>query len=248
MEQSKYKYLLSQHQYGRFNYNFAKIVGIKAAAYFTELYEQSVNDDKEYFIPKYTKLQDLLNISKEEQESYIGAFVNLQVVQKQDKYIKLDLDTYINMILNDSAEFIEDQQKKATEGSTKIINGKVDKSNSIRNRLKYQILGNNEEVRKCYFRWIDALVDKFGSLPNETVILGQKMASNYAKGNTSIEKAVIEKAIINVYKDMSWAIQSFEKTLTIEGNLASAKPVTLSQPMAPKDSEDDNVSFKDGVV
>ena len=246
--QSRYKYLLSKSQFGSFSYNFAKIVGIQAAAYFSELYEQYQASEKEFFTPKYTKLQELLHISKEEQESYIGAFKSLKIVEQQDKLIKINSVEYIKIILNDSEDSIAELQKVASESSTRIIVGKAKKSDAIRDRLKYQVLGNDEETRKLYFKWIDALVDRYGPLPNETVIMGQRQASNAAHGDARKERAIIEKAIINVWKDMTYAIDVFNKTMTIEGNYASAKPITLSQPVENEQPEDDEVTFEEGSV
>lgn len=94
--------------------------------------------------------------------------------------------------------------------------------------MKANVLGNNEELRKLYFRWIEVVVDKFGYMTSETVIMGQKMASQAAAGVVTTEKAILEKAIINSYRDMSWAIKSFKDTLTIDGNLGSAKPITIT--------------------
>ena len=105
---------------------------------------------------------------------------------------------------------------------------KTTKAEVLKNKLKANVLGNNEELRKLYFRWIEVVVDKFGYMTSETVIMGQKMASQAAAGVVTTEKAILEKAIINSYRDMSWAIKSFKDTLTIDGNLGSAKPITIT--------------------
>ena len=251
MESYKYRAILSEYSKGRFNYCFAKIVGIVPAVYFEELLTQYFNVcmEKEYFMPKYTDVERLLNITKEEQDSYIGSFKNLGLIEQDGKTIRIIIDNYMRLIFDDSEESVCNYKKKASEGLNKVIDGKAKKIAKVKDNLKNQIRGNNVELRKLYFTWIDAIVDKYGILPNETAFLGQSMAMNYAKGDINVEKAVLEKAIINVFKDMSWAINAFEKTLTIEGNLASANPVTLTQPIDvnPSVEEDYEVTFG-GVV
>ena len=216
-----YRLLLTTDGYGKYSYLMVKIFGLKGAVYFEELIKQSIAKQSDTISPKYAEIENNLGITKEEQEKFLLAFSSVGLIKKADKRsFNIDFEKYFYITTGLTEEEFEVIKQSVVTKTTK--------AEVLKNKLKANVLGNNEELRKLYFRWIEVVVDKFGYMTSETVIMGQKMASQAAAGVVTTEKAILEKAIINSYRDMSWAIKSFKDTLTIDGNLGSAKPITIT--------------------
>lgn len=224
-----YRLLLTTDGYGKYSYLMVKIFGLNGAVYFEELIKQSIAKQSDTIAPKYAEIEKNLSITKEEQEKFLLAFSSVGLIKKVDKRsFNIDFEKYFYITTGLTEEEFEVIKQSVVTKMETSSDRKVTKAEALKNKLKANVLGNNEELRKLYFRWIEVVVDKFGYMTSETVILGQKMASQASAGVVTTEKAILEKAIINSYRDMSWAIKSFKDTLTIDGNLGSAKPVTIT--------------------
>ena len=224
-----YRLLLTTDGYGKYSYLMVKIFGLKGAVYFEELIKQSIAKQSDTISPKYAEIENNLGITKEEQEKFLLAFSSVGLIKKADKRsFNIDFEKYFYITTGLTEEEFEVIKQSVVTKMEVSADRKTTKAEVLKNKLKANVLGNNEELRKLYFRWIEVVVDKFGYMTSETVIMGQKMASQAAAGVVTTEKAILEKAIINSYRDMSWAIKSFKDTLTIDGNLGSAKPITIT--------------------
>lgn len=237
IDEINYSNIMSIGAYGRYNYNFAKLFGLELAVYFEELLSQSfASKNEKSFIPKASQVETLTGFDKDKQESLMSVLKDAGLVEQSGREVHINVDVYMSTILKTPDDATIDKYRKlVTESALKPANKKEKKIEAVKNNLRSNVVGNNVELRKLYFKWIDALVDRFGCITVDTVIFGQRLASQEANGSTAIETAIVEKAILNCYRDMSWAVKAYKDTLTISGNLGSAKPITITG--SPKTSE-----------
>ena len=104
------------------------------------------------------------------------------------------------------------EQKIVTEIAQSVKRGRPSKQEAILKALRSNIDTTNTELKQAYEDWIDAVCAKNGWMTKSHVIEAQNVLNNYNKEkDLDLSLAIIKIATLGGYREMSWAIDTFEK-------------------------------------
>ena len=206
--------MLSTDMYVSFNCKLAQRIGLHASIYVTEL----LNINRKALIKNKLTVDGFFKIdrnyveqrttlSKKEQKELDEILVNLSILEislNSKDILKLDIDALTGVMLDD---------RKTIEAKIKPIvkRKRVTKKEEITIALKNKIETDNPELKQAYEDWIDAVMDHQGWMASASVIEGQKVIDRYTNKDLDIALEILKIATINGWRDMTWAIDKFEK-------------------------------------
>lgn len=225
--------LLGQNNYRSYNIKIANTFGLEAAVYLEELISEynSLKESDVYFHINREYIKAITTLSVDTQRSIDKIFNSVNIVSIEDNdTIKINYSTLINLF-NDKNEEISAQislqpVKKRT------------KTDVIKDELKLLIKTDNGELRDAYASWIDSVFAKQGWMSKKSVELGQKLIDEYSKRNLDIAIELLDIASVGGYRDIQWAINSYEENLkkrvskipiTVQKVFETKKKVELAQ-------------------
>ena len=77
--------------------------------------------------------------------------------------------------------------------------------------MKLNIVTNNSELRSAYISWIDAVYEKDGFMTKQAVVSAQAKVDEFSNRNLDIALKVLEIASISGYRDITWAINAYNR-------------------------------------
>ena len=206
--------MLSTDMYVSFNCKLAHRIGLHASIYVTEL----LNINRKAFIKNKLTVDGFFKIdrnyveqrttlSKKEQKELDEILVNLNILEissNSKDILKLDIDALTGVMLDD---------RKTIEAKIKPIvkRKRVTKKEEITIALKNKIETDNPELKQAYEEWIDAVMDHQGWMASASVVEGQKIIDRYTQKDLDLALEIIKIATINGWRDMTWAIDKFER-------------------------------------
>lgn len=206
--------LLSSSNIVTYNCKLAQLFGLHTAIYLSEL--MNINDkaikknklSNNYFTLKREFITERTTLTVEEQLSIEKNLIKLGVLEKVDEsnLMCVNVDTLLS-IMGSTDKSLIDNVKKVS----KTKNKKTSKTESIKLKLKSGITATNKELRESYENWIDAVYDKQGWMSKTTVEVAEKTVDEFANHNLDIALKLLEIATINGYRDIQWAINSYNK-------------------------------------
>ncbi len=220
--------LLSMDNYVHYNIKIAQILGLHAAIYISELLninEKAVRKDKvsdNCFIVDRNYIERRTTLSKDEQKEIDAVLLNLGILKTaegNDDGLTLDLTILTSLV---SAEPISLEKLEKVITAAKNSKPKRTKSDAIRDNLKEKIVATNAELRAAYEEWIDAVYAKQGWMSAKSVTVAQTTIDNYCNHNLDLALHIIEIASINGYRDIQWAINSYEKDYKVSYSIPVA--------------------------
>ena len=231
--------ILSMDNYVNYNIQFAQILGLHTAIYISELLnvnekairKKKIKDDFFVVDREYIKKRTTLEIS--EQKEIDTFLLNLGIL-KQDKENKdkLTLDlTVLTSLVSAEPTTIKDLEKLVKSAKPK----KKTKSAAIADTLKSKVTVENSELREAYFDWIDAVMYKQGWMSATSVTTAPKVIDAYCDHNLDLALELLKIASINGYRDIQWAINSYEADHKVNYKpryVASKQSEVLKQPVA----------------
>lgn len=209
--------LLSTDCQVSYNCNLAQVIGLHASIYVTELINISRKAtqkkklfENKYFVVDRTYITSRTTFDIPEQTAIEKNLAGLNIVSfgpvKDSIYI--DLDTLSGLMIGDSD--IQEKAKKAAQNlATKSKSLTAKQRCAI--EMKKHIYTTNSELYSAYSEWIDAVCDKVGWMSQKAVTVGQQTVDGYAKGDLDVALKLIELATTGGFRDITWAINSFEK-------------------------------------
>ena len=209
--------LMATDRMTSYNVDLAQIIGLHPAIYLSELINISKKAtkkgklfDEEYFIVDRAYITERTTFSKEEQESIEKSLANIGVIHIGKMDDSLSVDT--NVLLS-----IFEVNKKDALTLAKIVKTKPKtKKEQICENLKTNIYATNQELVDAYASWIESVLSKSGWMSKEAVISGQQVVDKYANGDLDLALKIISIASVNGYRDMNWAVGSFDKNYRVE--------------------------------
>lgn len=227
--------LLSSSNMVTYNCKIAQLFGLNTAIYLSEL--MSINDkaikknklSDKYFDLKREYITERTTLSAEEQISIEKNLVKLGVLQKVDEssLMCVNIDTLLS-IMGTTDKSLIDNVKKVS----KTKNKRASKSECTKIALKASISVTNSELKQAYENWIDAVYDKQGWMSKTTVTVAEKTIDEFANHNLDIALKILEIATINGYRDIQWAISSYNKNYKF-----SYKPFTHTTKVVTKNEQ-----------
>lgn len=226
--------LLSTDCQVSYNCNLAQVIGLHASIYVTELInisrkaaqKKKLFDDK-YFVVDRAYITTRTTFDIPEQQAIEKSLSGLNIITFGPiaNSLHLDLDILSGLMIGD--EDIQEKARKAAQGLNTKAKSMTNKQRCAL-EMKKHIYTTNSELYSAYSEWIDAVCDKLGWMSQKAVTVGQQAVDNYAKGDLDVALKIIELATTGGYRDMTWAINSFENDYKskFEANKKSAnKPV-----------------------
>ena len=209
--------ILSPGNYVSYNVYLAHMLGLDCAIYLSELLridEQSNQNDTtgdgkftvdRAYIARRTTFDDKKQKSLDERLSDIG-IVSLE--KPKGNVMSLNLPLLVDLVSEN-----DENSKKAFEKFLKTCeakNKKKTKEEVMRENLYTCIRTENAELREAYTQWIDAIFDRFGWMAKASVTFAQDAVDKESSYDLDVALDIIKIATINGYKDMQWAINTYE--------------------------------------
>lgn len=185
---------------GTYNISLAHSLGLEKSIFISAFIASCNISDAISQIDK-DKIQMLTTFSQKKQETILNSLKELNIFSEKEDNLYLNIDVLSSYLSIDTGS----KQKVKTSIQKRT------KSDSIREELKTFITATNPEMRDCYKDWIDAVYAKQGWMSKKSVQLGQNLIDEYCNHNLDLALSIINIAAINAYRDMQWAINSYEQ-------------------------------------
>ena len=230
--------LLSMDNYVHYNIKIAQILGLHASIYISELLninEKAVRKDKlsdDCFIVDRNYIERRTTLSKDEQKEIDTMLLNLGILKKLESNpdgLTLDLTILTSLV---SAEPVSlEKLEKAISAAKSSSKPKRTKAEAIIDSLKAKVECTNSELKAAYADWIEAVYAKQGWMSVKSVTVAQRTVDEYCNHNLDLALKLLEIASINAYRDISWAINLYEKDYKVSYSIPkeSARPQNTAQ-------------------
>lgn len=232
--------LLSTDMYAQYNVKLAHRIGLHAAIYLGELLNVSRKAlqkgklvEGNFFRIDREWVEKRTTLNKKEQREIDTTLEDLNIIHlgSNKETLNIDTDALTGLLLDDNASLVD----KITQPVIK--KKRLTKQEVIINSLKDHITTDNNELRKAYEEWIDAVCAKQGWMSSASIREGQTLIDNYTNRDLDMALKIINIGSINGWRDLSWAINDFEKkyknsfyksisnpSTTVSNKPSSAKP------------------------
>ena len=220
--------LLATDMYSSYNVKLAKIIGLIPSIYVSELIninrkaiEKNKLKDDQYFKINRDYIETRTTLTKNDQKEIDIKLkdINLITIGESSDLLKVNMDTLTSLILG--------EQKIVSEITQTVKKGRVSKQEMVLRALRSNIETTNPELKQAYEDWIDAVCAKNGWMTKNHVIEAQKVLDNYNKDkDLDLALEIIKIATLGGYREMSWAVENFEKNHKKEFEKQFESPVS----------------------
>lgn len=224
--------LLSTSNYVSYNIKIAEVLGLHTAIYLSEL--MNINDkavrknkvDGSYFTVDRSYLKSRTTFEEDEQQEIEQKLLSVGILEKSDKNnntLLLNITVLTSLLMSENENLIKDVSK-----IVKTKKEKKTKVDSIKDNLKSHVLTSNQELRSAYNDWIESVYAKQGWMSVKSVEAGQKLIDNFTstedgKHDLDIALRILEIASIGGYRDIQWAINSYQDNYNVSYRIKNAK-------------------------
>ena len=228
--------LLSMSNYVYFNVKLAEILGLHTAIYLGQIMDinekairkNKVNEnfftiDREYITKRTT-------IPEKEQKEIENNLIKIGILERSDKdsnTLLLNLTVLTSILMSPDEDLLKNVEDLAKPKKSKT------KAEKIIENLKENIITTNPELRQAYFDWIDAVYSKDGFMTKAAVFAAQSNIDKFSQRNLDIALKVLEIATINGYRDITWAINNYNKDYKVGYSVAPQPTVRTTQSAPP---------------
>jgi len=222
--------LLSMSNYVHFNVKLAHIIGLNSAIYLSQIMDinekaiRKEKTEKNFFTIDREYITKRTTISEKEQKEIENNLIKIGVLERSTDNadtILLNITVLTSILMSPDEELIRDIS------SLSKPKPKRSKAEAIKDTLKQNIVTVNPELRNAYFSWIDAVYEKDGFMTKQAVVAAQARIDEFSGRNLDIALKVLEIASINAYRDITWAINTYNKDYKVGYTFTSLK---LTQP------------------
>lgn len=219
--------LLSMSNYVHFNIKLAHILGLNTSIYLGQLMDinekalrkKKVNEN--FFTIDRAYVESRTTISEKEQLDIETNLIKLGILERSSddsNTLMLNITVLTSILMSPDEDLIKDISHITKPRKTKT------KSEKIIETLKTNIITTNSELRNAYFEWIDAVYAKDGFMTKAAVVSAQAVIDEFSNRNLDIALKVLEIASINGYRDIKWAINSYNKEYKVAYSFSSSQP------------------------
>ena len=201
--------LFKEHFY---SIKIARMFGLQAAVYLSSVLKYDginniVRDNIDFVVINRDDIKKITTLDIEQQKNIDNIFIGIGLFFITDKDNEINIDYSILVSLYNEAN------KDISKSIVPKITKKRTKSDVIKDELKSYIKTDNGELRDAYVSWIDSVFAKQGWMSKKSVELGQKLIDNYCNHNLDLAIELLNIASIGGYRDIQWAINSYEEEL-----------------------------------
>lgn len=186
--------------FGRYNIFLASVFGLDVSVYLTYILDNQ--SDNQFILDRNVVLKNTF-LSLDQQKDIEKRLVAIQLISIDKDVITINFD-----ILN---SIFEEKDKETLIDLSKLTKKKNTKQDAMKRNLKSYIHTTNPELRDAYTLWIDAVFDRQGWMSERAVTSGQDIIDNYSSRNLDVALDILKIAAINGYRDLQWAVNTYEK-------------------------------------
>jgi len=206
--------LLSMSNYVHFNVKLAHIIGLNASIYLSQIMDinekaiRKEKTDKNFFTIDREYITKRTTISEKEQKEIENNLIKIGVLERSTENadtILLNITVLTSILMSPDEELIRDISSLSKPKQKRT------KADAIKDSLKQNIVTTNLELRNAYISWIDAVYEKDGFMTKQAVVAAQARVDEFSNRNLDIALKVLEIASINGYRDITWAINAYNK-------------------------------------
>lgn len=206
--------LLSMSNYVHFNVKLAHIIGLNASIYLSQIMDinekaiRKEKTDKNFFTIDREYITKRTTISEKEQKEIENNLIKIGVLERSAENadtILLNITVLTSILMSPDEELIKDISALSKPKQKRT------KADAIKDTLKQNIITTNTELRTAYFGWIDAVYEKDGFMTKQAVVSAQARLDEFSNRNLDIALKVLEIATINGYRDVTWAINTYNR-------------------------------------
>ena len=228
--------LLSMSNYVHFNVKLAEILGLHTAIYLgqiTDINEKAIRKnkvDENFFTIDREYITKRTTIPEKEQKDIENNLIKIGILERSDKdanTLLLNLTVLTSILMSPDEDLLKNVENLAKPKKSKT------KAEKIIENLKENIITTNPELRQAYFDWIDAVYAKDGFMTKAAVIAAQSNIDKFSQRNLDIALKVLEIATINGYRDITWAINNYNKDYRVGYSVAPQPEVRTTQSAPP---------------
>lgn len=227
--------LLSMSNYVHFNVKLAQILGLNSAIYLGQIMdinEKAIRKnkvDENFFTIDREYITKRTTIPEKEQKEIENNLIKIGILERSERdsnTLQLNLTVLTSILMSPDEDLLKNVENLAKPKKTKT------KSEKIIENLKENIITLNPELRQAYFDWIDAVYQKDGFMTKAAVIAAQGTVDKFSNRNLDIALKILEIAAINGYRDITWAINNYNKDYRVNYTVSTqtSKPSVSSQP------------------
>ena len=208
--------LLSTANYNMYNITIANKLGLHSSIYLSEL--MNINDkairknklEDNYFTIDRAYIKSRTTLDEKEQKELDKVLFDLGILEKSksnDCKVKLNVTELASLLMSDDEKLLED-----VSNIIKKKPSKKTKDEAMLENLKSNIVTSNDELREAYYNWIEGVYAKEGWMTKQAVISGQRALDAYnTTRDLDVALKIIEIAALNGYRDITWAINTYNK-------------------------------------
>lgn len=223
--------LMSQYNYLQVNIKLANLLGLNTATYWAELlniyarviakkFEETVQNEG-YFELDRDYITRRTTLSEADQQLCDKVLVSLNIMGKSPddpNSIRLDLQVMESILTQDDPVALEKILKTAKIKST---DKKESKKFMIKKTLKDSIVETDADLLVAYYNWVDTIYDSGNYLSKPMVEAFIRTVREFST-NKDVQLKVIEIAMIQCYKNATWAINAFKRDYKSDATFISA--------------------------
>lgn len=243
--------ILNSNNYISFNITIAKVFGLNAAVYCSELLNiykkcelKNKFVDDNYFKLDRKYIFDRTSLSIEDQIKVDANLMKVNIISKHKDdpdIIKFDFELLYSIASSEDLKLLDKVSKKVK------INSPKGTRESMRQRMindvKNSIECSNYELLTALRNWVDSIfANPNGYLSKSVVKIFQTTLNNYTKGDLDLALRIVEIATTQGYKNCEWAINVYEKDMKIKQAQA-----TQFNNLGPRVTPQKKISSKDDV-
>ncbi len=223
--------LLSMSNYVHFNVKLAHILGLNSSIYLSQIMDinekaiRKEKTDKNFFTIDREYITKRTTITEKEQKEIENNLIKIGVLERSKDNadtILLNITVLTSILMSPDEELIRDISSLSKPKQKRT------KAEAIKDTLKQNIVTTNQELRTAYFSWIDAVYEKDGFMTKQAVIAAQARIDEFSSRNLDIALKVLEIASINAYRDITWAINTYNKDYKVGYTFSSTRSQTTS--------------------
>lgn len=204
--------LVSLSNYQSYNVILAQSLGLNAAVYLNaliEINEKAIRKNKldnEHFLIDRNYIKERTTLGISQQKEIEISLEKASIIHKNgDDCIKVNIDILSSIMMGEKESIVKTLSflKPQTKAS---------KKDAILRAVKKNIKESYpEDMKQAYCEWLDVVQNKFGFVSKQMILSAQKIVD--AEANHDVDKAIeiIHIASANGWKDMSYAVSTFNK-------------------------------------
>jgi hypothetical protein len=221
--------------YVSFNIRLAEILGLHTAIYLSELtninekaIRKSKTEDNFFQLDReYIKSRTTLSI--QEQVEIENKLSKVGILERNEIYpdkMYLNVETLIAILKSPDEDLVKEVTKLTELKAEKKKRGRK----TLPENLKSCISTTNEELRVAYSNWIDTIIAKQGWLSKQSIKEAEQIVDEFSNRNLDVALKIIHIADTNGYRDMQWAVNSYQKNYKVSYHVPITQTPSVETP------------------